>query len=70
MEKLTYEHICSATNCKFHVVWDFGEGTCYSCRKIGESYHVTIYPQDCPFKSEMRRFERESKEDGNDRKGV
>jgi len=63
MTNLTYEHICSATGCKFHVVWDFGHGDCYSCRKIGESYHVTEYPQDCPFRSEMQRCESEA-EDG------
>ncbi len=60
MENLTYEHICSATGCKFHVVWDFGHGDCYSCRKIGESYNVTEYPQDCQFKSEMQRYESDS----------
>ncbi len=60
MKNLSYEHICSGTGCEFYVVWDFGEGDCFSCRKIGQSYCVTEYPQDCSFKSEMQRYESES----------
>lgn len=53
----TYEHICEGTGCGFYIVWDFGEGDCYSCGKIGESYHVTVYPEDCPYKNEMEKYE-------------
>lgn len=51
----TFEHICEGTLCKHYTVWDFGYGDCYSCTLIGQSYHVTKYPNDCPFISEMEK---------------
>ena len=53
-EKPTYEHICSGTGCKYFVVWDIGYGDFYSCKKIGQSYHVDIIPDDCPFMDQMK----------------
>ena len=62
MKNLIYDHICSGTGCKFFVIWDFGQADCYSCVKIGESYNVTQYPGDCPFKSAMIEYEIEEKQ--------
>jgi hypothetical protein len=59
MKDLTFEHICEGTQCKNYIVWDFGHADCYSCTLIGESYHVTNYPDNCPFKSKMQAYERE-----------
>ena len=52
---MAYEHICEGTKCKFYVVWDFGYQDCYSCTKIGQSYNVNEYPEDCPFIDEMKK---------------
>ncbi len=51
----TYEHICSGTGCKHYIVWDFGYTNCYSCKLIGQSYHVTTYPDNCQFIEEMKK---------------
>ena len=53
---ITYEHICEGTKCKFYTVWDFGYEDCYSCVKIGQSYNVDEYPDDCPHITEMKKY--------------
>ena len=56
MENITFEHICEGTGCVNYIVWDFGYDDCYSCKLIGESYHVTRYPENCPFKSKIDKY--------------
>ena len=58
---ITFDHICEGTKCKHYIVWDFGYEDCYSCTKIGESYHVFEYPEDCPFIKEMQEYEKSIK---------
>ena len=55
MEEI-FEHICEGVKCGHYIVWDFGFADCYSCTKIGQSYHVTEYPEDCPFKKEISEY--------------
>jgi hypothetical protein len=38
---------CSASGCPEFVVWDFGEGDCYSCKLAGQSYCVDAVPNSC-----------------------
>ena len=52
---MTFEHICEGTGCKCYVVWDFGYADCYSCTKIGQSYNVDKYPDDCPHIDKMKK---------------
>lgn len=43
------EEICKKNDCEFLIKWDYGQGACYSCRKIGESHNVVDIPDDCQF---------------------
>ena len=43
------EDICRKNSCEFFIVWDYGSGECYSCKKIGESHNVIDIPDDCEF---------------------
>jgi len=43
------ERIWEKNRCEFFIVWDYGQGMCYSCTKIGESHNVIDIPNDCEF---------------------
>lgn len=38
---------CRASGCEEFIAWDFGEGNCYSCKKVGQSYAVATVPLSC-----------------------
>jgi len=67
---MTFEHICEGTKCEHYIVWDFGWEDCYSCGLIGQSYHVTKYPDNCQFIKEIKKHEQdETKSTTDQRKG-
>jgi len=56
-----YTEVCRSNNCKHLIEWelDLGNGCqtydCYSCTKVGQSYVVDEFPDDCPHKDAMLR---------------
>jgi len=38
---------CRLSECDEFIVWDFGEGDCYSCKKVGQSHIIDTVPADC-----------------------
>lgn len=52
-----YTAFCKSKNCEHFIEWEFDTGyghhPCNSCKKIGQSYEVEEYPEDCPFIDEI-----------------
>lgn len=51
---------CKKFKCEEYIEWDFGYGTCVSCKLCGQSYHIDEIPEDCPNKDKFK-FEMEEK---------
>jgi hypothetical protein len=55
-----YDEFCKLKNCEEFIEWDFQNDSetqpynCTSCKKIGQSYAVTEYPNDCNFLTEIQ----------------
>lgn len=59
MEKkpiIVYDDFCKSKNCPEYVEWDIDGQPCASCKKVGQSYYVGEYPEDCNFKKEIQEF--------------
>ena len=54
-----FNEFCVSHNCPEYIRWSFGEGECESCKKVGQSYDITTYPDDCLFIKDIQAFERE-----------
>jgi len=59
---IIFNNFCKSKNCPEYVEWDFGHGTCVSCKLIGQSYDIEEYPQNCLFLNEIKEFEYKEKE--------
>lgn len=59
-----YSQFCRSKNCEFFIEWEFdtefGLFPCKSCIKIGQSYEVKRYPNDCPFINEISQSDDKS----------
>ena len=53
-----YSEFCKSKECEFYIEWEFDTGygpyPCKSCKKIGQSYEVEEYPEDCPYLEEIK----------------
>jgi hypothetical protein len=48
MDKKTilFNEFCAKKECPEYISWSFGNGTCESCKLIGQSYNITEYPKN------------------------
>lgn len=53
MDVINFSEFCKSKECTDFIEWDCGEGICQSCKKIGQSYFVNEYPNDCNFIDEI-----------------
>ena len=48
------DSICSEMNCDSYIEWSFSdyeyEYKCWSCKRQGQSYHITEIAKDCPYR--------------------
>lgn len=52
-----YNQFCKEKNCPEYIEWEFGEGVCISCQKVGQSHDIDKYPEDCLFIDEIKLVE-------------
>lgn len=58
---MIYNDFCKSKKCPFFIEWEFQPSIesrsylCKSCTKIGQSYNVTKYPDDCKFLKEIKK---------------
>lgn len=52
-----YTKFCRSKKCGHFIEWEldtgYGPYPCNSCTKVGQSYEVEEYPEDCPFFDEI-----------------
>jgi len=53
-EAKIYNEFCESKNCPEYIEWSFGHGRCVSCKKMGQSYDILEYPEDCNFIDEIK----------------
>jgi len=58
--KTCFDEFCRSKECPEFIEWDCGEGICTSCKKIGQSYFINEYPNDCNFLQEIASYENEA----------
>ena len=56
---INYTQFCLNKNCEEYIRWSFDMGECESCKRVGQSYTIDAYPEDCLFLDEIKAFERE-----------
>lgn len=57
-----YNKFCEARNCPEFIELNFEQGTdCFSCKKIGQSYDIEKYPDDCNFIDEIKLIQLDDK---------
>ena len=48
------DKICNEMNCDAYIEWSFSddeyEYPCWSCKRQGQSYHITEIAKDCPYR--------------------
>lgn len=49
---------CAKKECPEYIRWSFDYGECESCKKVGQSYNIDEYPEDCLFLDEIKAYER------------
>lgn len=52
-----FNAFCSKKDCPEYIRWSFGLGECDSCKKVGQSYNIYEYPDDCLFIDEIKAYE-------------
>lgn len=52
-----FNEFCKGKKCPEFTEWDFGNGICASCKKVGQSYNIDEYPDDCNFIGEIKKYE-------------
>lgn len=59
-----YNEFCKTKGCEEYIEWEwdteFGPYLCTSCQKIGQSYDIEEYPEDCLYLDEIRKIEVEA----------
>jgi len=69
MSELLYNDFCRESGCDQYIEWDFEweSGSqpyqCTSCMKVGQSYEIDKYPEDCDFLEEIKAFEHQNKQE-------
>ena len=51
--EIDFGGVCCENRCPEFIEWDFGQGICYSCKLVGQSYFVSSIPKECLFKEKM-----------------
>jgi len=46
-EHYIYDDVCRELGCSEYIEWEFEYGECKSCQKVGQSYAVDEFPEDC-----------------------
>lgn len=53
-----YNDFCKEKDCPEYIEWDYvfesGCQPCTSCQKVGQSYDIEEYPNDCPYLIEIQ----------------
>ena len=52
-----FNEFCINKNCEEHIVWDFDYGICVSCKRVGQSYNIEEYPNNCLFLDEIQEYD-------------
>ena len=52
---MNYNEFCKSKDCPEYIEWNC-EGSCTSCKLVGQSYNIEEYPQNCLFKEEIEKF--------------
>lgn len=61
-----YNQFCKKSGCEEYIEWDYEFDSecppypCTSCQKVGQSYDIEEYPNDCPFLDEIQKIELEA----------
>ena len=53
---INFNEFCKNKNCEEYIEWDFDYGICTSCKRIGQSYNIDEYPNDCLFLDEIKSY--------------
>lgn len=64
MNKVIFDDMCRMFECEQYIEWDHDADmggfqttiTCVSCQQVGQSYNIEEYPEDCPYKKELRKY--------------
>ena len=49
---MNYNEFCKSKNCPEYIEWSC-EGSCISCKLVGQSYNIEEIPENCLFKEEI-----------------
>ena len=52
-----YNDFCKKKNCPQYIEWELEGDICRSCMKVGQSYDVEKYPEDCIYIDEIQNIE-------------
>ena len=59
MEKI-FNDFCKSKECTEYIEVSMEGGTCICCKKIGMSYDIEEYPNDCNFLEDIISFENDT----------
>jgi len=57
---MMYDDICRKKGCDHYIEWDYSLDSetqpypCVSCNLVGQSHHIDIIPDACPFMDAIR----------------
>ena len=54
-----FNDYCIQKQCEYYRTWTHHFADCISCNLVGDSYDITIYPDDCLFLTEIKIFKQE-----------
>ena len=55
MDTNKIESKCKSLGCEHYIEWDFGYGTCISCKLQGQSYNIDKVADDFPHSEEFKK---------------
>lgn len=57
---MIFTDFCREKGCEHYIEWEleYGQPTCYSCTIYGQSYDIEVYPDDCPYLTEIKEYEK------------
>jgi len=53
--KIRFDSFCAQKDCPEYIIWELQDGLCFSCQKVGQSYNVDKYPDDCVYLEEIKQ---------------
>jgi len=69
MEKtIFFNDFCANKECEEYIAWNYDGGgceypiNCESCKLVGQSHDITVYPKNCLFLNDIQKYEREQKQ--------